>query len=159
VQGDQLEVWASTQAPFGLQQALATALNRPLESVVVHTQMSGGAFGRKSSPDVAIESARLATALGRPVRVNWTREEEFQLDRFRPAMLIELETGLDAQGQIAGWKSDLYAAAYYQPWGSNPMQAGATSGSDATAIYDLPAARTTFYQCQSPLPVSFWRAN
>jgi nicotinate dehydrogenase subunit B len=158
-QGDKLEVWASTQAPFELQGSLAAALERPVDSIVVRTAMSGGAFGRKAIPDVGLEAARLATGIGKPVRVNWTREEEFQLDRFRPAMLIELEAGLDPQGRIAGWKWDLYAAAYYQPMGPNPMPSAANQGSDATQIYALPNASTTFYQSQSPLPVHLWRAN
>src|SRR4029077_2274303 len=96
--GDRLEVWASTQAPFQMQDAIGAALKRPAESITVHAVMSGGAFGRKVAPDAGIEAARLATGLGRPVRVNWTRDEEFQLDRFRPAMVVELEAGLDDDG-------------------------------------------------------------
>jgi CO/xanthine dehydrogenase Mo-binding subunit len=159
VSGDTAEVWASTQAPFGIRTAVANALGRSDDEVVVHTAMSGGAFGRKSQPDAAIEAARLSNAFGRPVRVNWTREEEFQLDRFRPAMLIELETGLDNQGKIAGWTYDLYAAAYFKPLGPNPMPAAANAGMDATQYYAIPNTRTTFYQSESPLPVTFWRAN
>jgi isoquinoline 1-oxidoreductase beta subunit len=121
--------------------------------------MSGGAFGRKSLPDAAIEAARLSNALKRPVRVNWTREEELQLDRFRPAMLIELEAGLDDQGQITGRAHDRYAAAYYQPLGPNPMPASTNAGMDVIQLYAVPNTRATFYQTQSPLPVTFWRAN
>src|SRR5207248_10240623 len=94
-----------------------------------------------------------------PVRVNWTREEEFQFDRFRPAMLIELQAGLDDQGQLTGWAYDLYAAAYYRPLGPNPMPASANAGMDVTQFYAIPNTRSTFYQSQSPLPVTFWRAN
>jgi isoquinoline 1-oxidoreductase len=159
VSGDKVEVWASTQAPFGLQDAVSRALNRSIDEVVVHTAMSGGAFGRKSQPDAAVEAARLSNAFGRPVRVNWTREEEFQLDRFRPAMLIELQTGLDSNGNIAGWKYDLYAAAYFAPLGPNPMPAAANAGLDVTQFYAVPNTRATFYQSVSPLPVTFWRAN
>ncbi len=156
---DTLEVWASTQAPFDVQSAIASAVGRPLESVIVHAVMSGGAFGRKAAPDAAVEAARLAVGLGRPVRVNWTRDEEFQLDQFRPAMLVELETGLDTGGSIAGWKYDLYAAAYYEPRGKAPMFSSADAGAHAPDIYAIPNARTTFYQSQTPLPVGIWRAN
>jgi isoquinoline 1-oxidoreductase len=157
--GDALEVWASTQAPFALQRAIASALQRPADSVIVHAVMSGGAFGRKALTDAGIEAARLAVGLGQPVRVNWTREEEFLFDQFRPAMLIELETGLDGNGNLVGWKYDLYAAAYYKPFGDGPMFASANAGANATVIYAIPSALTTFYQSQTPLPVHNWRAN
>jgi isoquinoline 1-oxidoreductase len=153
-------VWSSTQAPFRVQEAVANALNKPLEDVVVTTMMSGGAFGRKSSPDPAVEAARLAQSIGRPVRINWTREEEFQFGFFRPAMLIELQAGLDDQGNIGAWKYDLYAAAYYPPGAQRPTRAAAESGIDATVFYpNLGNARTTLYQSHSPLPPYFWRAN
>ncbi|MBV9354553.1 MAG: xanthine dehydrogenase family protein molybdopterin-binding subunit [Chloroflexi bacterium] len=157
--GNALEVWASTQAPFEVQSAIAGALHRPLDSVVVHAVMAGGAFGRKAAPDAAVEAARLAIGLGRPVRVSWTRDEEFQLDQFRPAMLVELETGLDASGGIVGWTYDLYAAAYYESRGKAPMFSSADAGAHAPDIYAIPHARTIFYQSQTPLPVGIWRAN
>ncbi len=157
--GDTLEVWASTQAPFQLRTAIADALRIPADSVTVHAVMSGGAFGRKAIPDAGIEAARLARGIGQPVRVNWTRDEEFQLDQFRPAMLIELTTGLDSAGNIAAWQHNLYAAAYYQPMGPGPMQASANASADATAIYRLSNAQTTFFQSQSPFPVHNWRDN
>jgi isoquinoline 1-oxidoreductase len=157
--GNAIEVWASTQAPFALQRAIASALQRPADSVIVHAVMSGGAFGRKALTDAGVEAARLAVGVGQPVRVNWTREEEFLFDQFRPAMLIELETGLDRSGNLVGWKYDLYAAAYYKPFGDGPMFASANAGANATGIYAIPSALTTFYQSQTPLPVHNWRAN
>jgi nicotinate dehydrogenase subunit B len=157
--GDRLEVWASTQAPFQLRDSIAHALSMPAENITVHAVMSGGAFGRKAVADAGIEAARLARGIGQPVRVNWTREEEFQLDQFRPAMLIELHTGLDAAGTVPAWTYDLYAAAYYQPMGPGPMSASANAGADATTIYGLNNIQTVFYQSQSPLPVHNWRAN
>jgi isoquinoline 1-oxidoreductase len=157
--GSGLEVWASTQAPFQLKSAIASALNISSDSVIVHAVMSGGAFGRKAVPDAGIEAARLAMGIGQPVRINWTREEEFSLDQYRPAMLIELSTGLDSAGNVAAWKYDLYAAAYYQPMGPGPMSASANASADASAIYGLGTIQTTFFQSQSPLPVHNWRDN
>ena len=88
IQADGAEVWTSTQNPFGVRSAVAQALNLSNDAVIVYPLMSGGAFGRKSIADeVTLEAARLAKAFGRPVRVNWTRPEEFQFDHFRPAML------------------------------------------------------------------------
>jgi isoquinoline 1-oxidoreductase len=154
-----LEVWSSTQAPFQLRQAIAGALQLSADRITVHAMMSGGAYGRKAIADVGIEAARLASGIGQPVRVNWTRQEEFQLDQFRPAMLIELTTGLDSSGGIAAWKYDLYAAAYYSPMGPGPMSASANASADASAIYGLNNIQTTFFQSQSPFPVHNWRDN
>lgn len=159
VKPDKVQIWMSTQDPWSAQADVAALLKRPLESVVVTPMMSGGAFGRKSHTDPALEAARLSAALGRPVRVNRTREEEFQLDLFRPAMQVEIEAGLDSQGNVAGWKYDMWSTDYYPEGAKDPMFSAASAGIDAKDIYDLPNARTTWHQGDSPFPVAPWRAN
>lgn len=161
VQPDKTEVWTSTQAPFSVQNTVARVLDLPPEQVIVYPLMPGGAFGRKTiADDAPVEAARLSKAFNRPVRVNWTRQEEFQLGRFRPAMLIEVEAGLNDQNELVAWHYDLYAAAYYPPGASRPSSAGANQGVDVLEFYpQIPNVKTTFYQSVSPLPPHFWRAN
>jgi isoquinoline 1-oxidoreductase len=161
VQPEQTEVWVSTQNPFGVQDSVARALGLSAEQVIVYPLMSGGAFGRKAiTDDAPIEAARLSKAFNRPVRVNWTRQEDFQLGRFRPALRIEVAAGLNERGELAAWRYDLYAAAYYPPGASSPRQAGANVGANALEFYaGIPNAKTTFYQGVAPLPPHFWRAN
>jgi nicotinate dehydrogenase subunit B len=161
VQPDKTEVWTSTQSPFGVQDAIAQVLNLPREQVIVYPLMPGGAFGRKTiTAGAPIEAARLSQAFNRPVRVNWTRQEEFQFGRFRPAMLIEVEAGLNDQNELVAWQSDLYAATYYPSGAARPSFAGADVGADVLEFYPhIPNAKTTFYQSASPLPPHFWRAN
>jgi len=161
VQADKTEVWTSTQNPFGVQDAVAQVLNRPRDGVIVYPLMSGGAFGRKSiADDVTVEAARLSRAFGKPVRVNWTRAEEFLFDHFRPAMLIEVSTGLNARNELAAWQYDLYATAYYPAGNARPTASAANLGASVLDFYkDIPNARTTFYQSVAPLPPYFWRAN
>jgi isoquinoline 1-oxidoreductase beta subunit len=160
VQPDKTEVWTSTQAPFNVQAAVARTLDLPPEQVIVYPLMPGGAFGRKTITDAPIEAARLSQAFKRPVRVNWTRQEEFQFGRFRPAMLIEVEAGLNEQNELVAWEYDLYGAAYYPPGTSHPSSAGANVGADVLEFYpSLPNVKTTLYQSVSPLPPHFWRAN
>jgi nicotinate dehydrogenase subunit B len=156
---DTVEIWSSTQSPFDAQDAVATALDLPRETVIVYPQMSGGAFGRKTLPGAEVEAARLSRALRRPVRVNWNRVEEFQLDHCRPAMLVELTAGLDGQGRIVGWDWATYATAYYPDGARQPTYALADAGANVLDMYDLPSARTTFYQAVAPLPPWFWRDN
>ena len=159
VQSDKVELWTSTQDPFDAQDAVAQALNLPREIVIVYPRMSGGAFGRKVLTDAEVEAARLSKALGRPVRVNWNRAEEFQFDHLRPAMLVELTAGLDDLGHIVGWDWATHAAAYYPEGTSQATTTGAQWGANVLDMYDLPNAQSVFYQSVSPLPPWFWRDN
>jgi nicotinate dehydrogenase subunit B len=161
VQPDKTEVWTSTQNPFGVQDAVAQALKIAPEQVIVYPLMSGGAFGRKSIADeVTVEAAQLSRAFNKPVRVNWTRPEEFQFDHFRPAMLVEIDAGLNDKGELAAWQYDLYAAAYFPEGATRPTPSGANQNANLLDFYtQVPNAKTTFYQSVSPLPPYFWRNN
>jgi isoquinoline 1-oxidoreductase len=103
VVGDHATVWASTQNPFGAREEIARALGMPIPSVRVITPYVGGGFGGKSFNLQAVEAARLSKATARPVQVMWSREEEFFNDTFRPASVVRVESGLDADGRIAFW--------------------------------------------------------
>lgn len=105
-----MTVWASTQSPFGNQQQVAQALGLPKEKVRIVTPFVGGGFGGKSSAPQVVEAARLAKAVGKPVQVAWTREEEFFLDTFRPAAVVRIKSGLDAEGKVCLWDCQVWAA-------------------------------------------------
>jgi CO/xanthine dehydrogenase Mo-binding subunit len=158
IQPDRVDVWTSTQAPFSDQAAVAKTLGVPLEQVVVTPLMTGGAFGSKTPSTTEIEAARLAQAVNRPVKVQWSREEEFQWGRPRPAAHIEISTGLDDQGNVAGWKYTFYTATRYLG-ADQPTACGADAGADALEIYNLPNSKTTWYQGYAPFEPNFWRGN
>lgn len=99
----QLTVWTGTQNPFGHRGEVARALRLPEERVRVIVPDTGGGFGGKHTGEVSVEAARLAQAAGQPVALRWTREEEFIWACFRPAALIDIEAGLDADGAITAW--------------------------------------------------------
>ena len=96
-------VWASTQTPFPLKTQIARALDLPPEKVRVVTPYVGGGFGGKSASQQAVEAARLAKSTGAPVRVVWSREEEFFFDTFQPASVVTVRSGLDAAKRIVLW--------------------------------------------------------
>ena len=96
-------VWASTQTPFPLKTQVARALELPPDKVRIVTPYVGGGFGGKSASQQAIEAARLATVARRPVRVVWSREEEFFFDTFQPASVIKVRAGLDDAKTIVLW--------------------------------------------------------
>jgi nicotinate dehydrogenase subunit B len=110
VEADSATVWVSTQAPNWVQSALASELNLPPDSVRVIAPFVGGGFGGKTSNRQATEAVRLAKLVGRPVQVAWTRAEEFFYDTFRPAAIIKLQSGLDADAKIVHWDYDNYFA-------------------------------------------------
>ncbi|MFI5379677.1 MAG: molybdopterin cofactor-binding domain-containing protein [Tepidisphaerales bacterium] len=96
-------VWLGTQNPFGCRGEIAGALRVPQDRVRVIVPDFGGGFGGKHSGEHGVEAARLAQAAGKPVRIRWTREEEFTWAYFRPAGVIDAEASLDAQGKLTSW--------------------------------------------------------
>jgi len=105
-----LTVWASTQAPFGVKGQIVQALGLQPDAVHVITPFVGGGFGGKTGGPQAVEAARLAKLVGRPVQVVWSRAEEFFYDTFRPAAVVKIRSGLTALGRIAFWDYDVYCA-------------------------------------------------
>jgi len=103
LENGKITVWASTQTPFPLKSQIASALNLAPEKVRVITPYVGGGFGGKSASQQALEAARLAVAAGVPVRVQWSREEEFFYDTFDPATVLAIRSGLDASNRITFW--------------------------------------------------------
>jgi len=110
VEESKVTVWAGTQTPFPLKSQIVQALKLPPEKVRVITPYVGGGFGGKSASMQGLEAARLAVLTGKPVRVQWSREEEFFYDTFRPASVIRIRSGLDQEGRIAFWDYDVVAA-------------------------------------------------
>ncbi len=105
-----LTVWASTQTPFPTRDRIAGALKLEPKDVRVVTPFVGGGFGGKSADLQAIEAARLAQITGKPVQVAWTRQEEFFYDRFDPASVVEIVSGLDDRGKVVLWDYVVHAA-------------------------------------------------
>src|SRR5438094_8645896 len=101
---DKLTVWTGTQRPFANRDELAAVFHLPESSVRVIVPDTGSAYGGKHTSDAAIEAARLARAAGRPVKVVWTREEEFTWAYFRPAGVIEIKSGIAGDGALRAWE-------------------------------------------------------
>jgi isoquinoline 1-oxidoreductase len=103
-----LTVWTGTQRPFANRDELADVFHLPESSVRVIVPDTGSAYGGKHTSDAAIEAARLARAAGRPVKVVWTREEEFTWAYFRPAGVIEVKSGISGDGSLCAWEFHNY---------------------------------------------------
>jgi isoquinoline 1-oxidoreductase subunit beta len=140
-QNSRLIVWTGTSNPFGVRQQLAEAFHVAPERVRVVVPDMGGGFGGKHTGEVALEAARLAKEAGRPVKVRWTRPEEFTWAYFRPAALIEVEAALDAGGTIAAWDFTNYNS----------------GGSALDTPYRIANTRARFIESDSPLRQGSYR--
>ncbi len=140
--GDNLTVWTGTQRPFGVRGQLAEAFRIPEEKVRVLMPDTGSGYGGKHTGETAIEAARLARAAKHPVKVVWTREEEFTWAYFRPAGVIDVSSGARADGTITAWEFHNY----------NSGSAGIRT------FYEVPNQRIVFHAVKSPLRQGSYRA-
>jgi isoquinoline 1-oxidoreductase len=108
--GGRCTIWASTQTPFPLRSQAAEALGLAEDKVHVIPPFVGGGFGGKTYNQQAIEAARLAKKVGRPVQVAWSRAEEFFFDTFRPAAVVKINAGVGEGGRITDWDYTTYFA-------------------------------------------------
>lgn len=105
---DKLTVWTGTQRPFGVRSELAEALRIPEEKIRVIVPDTGSGYGGKHTGECAVEAARTARAAGKPVKLTWSREEEFTWAYFRPAGVIQVKSGVKNDGIITAWEFHNY---------------------------------------------------
>ena len=98
-----LTVWAATSTPFRARQELAAELGVDEADVRVIVPDFGGGFGGKHGSAVGVEAARLARAAGQPVKVQWSRADEFTAGYLRPAAVIDVSGGMTAAGELTAW--------------------------------------------------------
>ncbi|HEX7449412.1 MAG TPA: molybdopterin cofactor-binding domain-containing protein [Pirellulales bacterium] len=137
-----LTVWTGTQRPFGVRGELAQAFGLPEDRVHVIVPDTGSGYGGKHSGEAAIEAARLAKAAGRPVKLVWTREEEFTWAYFRPAGVIDVTSGVRRDGTLTAWDYVNYNS----------------GGSAINMPYEVANQRIAFRPSRSPLRQGSYRA-
>jgi isoquinoline 1-oxidoreductase beta subunit len=103
VRDGKCEVWAPVQNPGGLGAALGSALGLPAAAITIHVTLLGGGFGRRLNIDYGVEAALISRAVGAPVKVQWTREDDVKHDYYRPMSHHRLRAGLDAQNNVTAW--------------------------------------------------------
>ena len=104
VKAGSAEVWVGTQAADGTRNDVANHLGIDFKAVNLHTCYLGGGFGRRSMTDFVIEAVDISKAVNRPIKLQWTREDDLQYGAFRPISLQKLEAGMDQNGNINSWK-------------------------------------------------------
>jgi isoquinoline 1-oxidoreductase len=138
---EELTVWSGSQRPFGVREELSAALHIPQDRVRVIVPDTGSAYGGKHNGDAALEAARLSRAARRPVKIVWTREEEFTWAYFRPAGIIEIKAGCGDDGKLTAWEFHNYNS----------------GGSGIQTPYDVPNQWIQFHPVNSPLRQGSYR--
>ena len=140
-EGDKVTVWTGSQRPFGVRSELAQAFGIPEEKARVIVPDTGSGYGGKHNGDAALEAARIAKALGKPVKRNWTREEEMTWAYFRPGGLIEVAGKAAPDGTITEWEFHNYNS----------------GGSGLQSPYSIAGKKEQFHQTKSPLRQGSYR--
>jgi CO/xanthine dehydrogenase Mo-binding subunit len=108
--GEHVHVWTHSQGVYFLRADLALVLKLPIENITVEHMEGAGCYGHNAADDVALDAVLLARAAsGRPMRVQWSRQDEMSHAPFGAAMAIEIEADLDAQGEIVAWRHSIWS--------------------------------------------------
>ena len=155
------ELWASTQAPNWVQEAVAKQLGLSPQAVEVHVPLLGGGFGRRLGVDYALEAVEVSKAVAAPVQVMWTREDDTRHGFFQPAAAHRMAAGLDAGGQVvAWWHREASSAQNYRgkmdP--ANPDLAAIHMWGGVDNPYAFAAMRAEFVLVEAPIPLGPWRS-
>jgi isoquinoline 1-oxidoreductase len=137
-----LTIWTGTQQPMRVRGEVAAAVGLAADKVRVIVPDVGSGYGGKHTGEAAVEAARLAKAAGKPVKVTWTREEEFTWAYFRPAGLIEVKAGAKKDGTLTAWEFHNYNS----------------GGSAIRTPYEVDNQRVAFHGADSPLRQGSYRA-
>ncbi len=157
-----LEVWTATQNGEASLAAAAEAAGLPPEKVEVHKMMLGGGFGRRGGPqDFVRQGVAIARALpGVPVKMMWSREEDVQHDFYRPASIVRMKAGLDAQGNVVAMHTTIACPSIMKVLAAVPAD-----GIDFTAVrsfndlpYAIPNQQVDYAMRNGHVPVGYWRA-
>jgi CO/xanthine dehydrogenase Mo-binding subunit len=137
-----LTVWTGSQRPFGVRDELTREFGVAADAVRVIVPDTGAGYGGKHTGEAAVEAARLAKGAGKPVKLVWTREEEFTWAYFRPAGVIEIKSSASRDGALTAWEFHNYNS----------------GGSQVRSLYNIPNQQSASHQVSSPLRQGSYRA-
>jgi CO/xanthine dehydrogenase Mo-binding subunit len=173
VQADQTEVWCGTQDAYFVRGRVAKITGQDPEQVTVHPHRMGGGFGGRIQCQPSEEAARLSMAVGRPVKVQWSRERELSGNYFQPIFSHRIKASVDGAGTLQGWSHDYVTSPIMlgpmrEMLGQSRLVNGAIGMMDrfvadmgstrgATTRYKVPNQRIRFASVRSEVPTSAWR--
>ncbi|PHV04431.1 isoquinoline 1-oxidoreductase [Janthinobacterium sp. BJB412] len=156
------ELWLPTQTQTSTRARVAKELGLAEERVTLHTTLAGGGFGRRIEHDFALQAARIAKAVGRPVKLIWSREEDMAHGFYRPAAAMRLRAGLDAQGMPLCLRFDTAGESLFKySLGGTPATAPVDSsgvGALGKPWYRMAASLVAVSTVDIGVPVGYWRS-
>ena len=185
VRDGEVEIWAPTQGQTVCQEVAARIADVDREDVTVHTTLLGGGFGRRVAPDFVFEAVSVSKAVGRPVQVIWSREDDTRGGYYRPINHNAVRAGLDEDGMPVAWYHhhvsqpiipdvSPWVASTFPDWVpmvarrviAKSVRGALSSGSTPELVamegahlsYDIPNTRLEFTPVRTPIPVCFWRS-
>ena len=166
VRGDGCDLYLGTQAQSPDRDAVAAALSMDPSRVQVHTAFLGGGFGRRAQrySDVAVEAALASRAVGRPVQVVWTREDDVQGLSYRPFVVSRIRAGLDGQGNPLAWQQCIVSQAVlrggrFESFIPKGSQFDPTSVEGASNMpYAIPNILVDTHEGIPTVPILWWRS-
>jgi isoquinoline 1-oxidoreductase subunit beta len=164
--GDHAEVWAGSQFQTIDQMAIAETLGLKPEQVTFHTEMAGGGFGRRATPDSHVQREAAAIAKrckGTPVKLIWTREDDVQGGYYRPMHVHRIEIGIGADGMPLAWRHVIVGQSLVAgtPFAAMLIKNGVdetTVEGAADTPYGIPNFSVTAHQPTPNVPVLWWRS-
>ncbi len=154
------EIWAPTQNAQAVLAAVAKAVDLPTSAVTVHVTLLGGGFGRRLNVDYGVEAAVLSRAVGAPVKIFWTREDDIRHDYYRPLSYHRMRAGLDGKNQLVALLHHIVAPTtdgYYEG-GEPPDLAGTELAGPGVPGGTLPNYLLEASMLPSAVPRGYWRA-
>ena len=159
VEKDRCTVWAPTQAPGSAHADLMALTGLPADAVRLNVTYLGGGFGRRLMSDFIVDAAEISKAVGAPVKLTWSRDEDLRHDFYRPFALHHLIAGLDAQGTIVAWKHRYATTSISQSMDPATKQPESDEVAGAEDLpYAIPNVRVEYHPAPSPVPRGWWRS-
>jgi isoquinoline 1-oxidoreductase beta subunit len=172
VQKDRCDLWAPTQAQILAQIFASQTSGLPMDKIHIHTTFLGCGLGRRGSfPDFIIEPVIASKAVGKPVKVVWSREEDIKYDFYRAATCQRIQAGLDSQGNVIGWSHKVACSSilkflnpawitkegvdFFSLWGIVDAPIPPVY---SHTVYELPNFYVEQYLSDLPIPVCPWRS-
>ncbi|MDR5881323.1 xanthine dehydrogenase family protein molybdopterin-binding subunit [Caballeronia sp. LZ032] len=161
VRPDGCDIWLGTQVPTRVRDAGMQATGLPADKIVVHNHLLGGGFGRRLEFDMATQALKIGKALGVPVKVTWSREEDIQHDMYRPCYYDQLSAGLDANGKPVAWTHRIVGSSVLARFAPPAVKNGVDPDAVEVAAdlhYDLPNQLIDYVRLEPhDVPTAFWR--
>jgi isoquinoline 1-oxidoreductase beta subunit len=160
VRPDGCDVWVPTQGQTASHQAAIAASGLPADKVRIHTTYLGGGFGRRGEGDFVTEAVEASKAVGRPVKVVWSREDDMQHDYYRPVTYVRMWGALDEAGNPVAFMQRIVQQSLMKRIGALPPNGVDFISVDGSASlpYAIPNIRVEYIETDPGIPFGFWRS-